>query len=112
MLAARYVERNPVRAGIVVEPWQWPWSSALVHTSEKREGFIQLLDFTRIIDMSHDSWKKYIESTDEGKFIHAIRQNTLSGLPLGKAVFVKKLEEDFGRTLRTLPMGRPRIREK
>jgi putative transposase len=112
ILASRYVERNPVRAGIVAEPWQWPWSSALVHTSKKEEGFIRLMDFTKIIDMSYDSWKKYIGSTDEESFLCAIRQNTLSGLPLGKEAFVGKLEENFGRILRALPMGRPRACEK
>jgi putative transposase len=26
--ASRYIHRNPVEAGLVTEPWQWPWSSA------------------------------------------------------------------------------------
>jgi hypothetical protein len=26
--ASRYIHRNPVDAGLVAEPWQWPWSSA------------------------------------------------------------------------------------
>jgi hypothetical protein len=26
--ASRYIHRNPVEAGLVVAPWQWPWSSA------------------------------------------------------------------------------------
>ena len=25
---SRYIHRNPVEAGLVAEPWQWPWSSA------------------------------------------------------------------------------------
>lgn len=112
ILAARYVERNPVRAGIVNEPWKWKWSSAPVHTSEKEEGFIQLQDFTRIVDASHASWKKYLGSTDEAKFLCTIRQNTRSGRPLGKEDFVRTLEENFGKTLSALPMGRPRTREK
>jgi len=28
MQASRYIHRNPVEAGLVAEPWQWPWSSA------------------------------------------------------------------------------------
>ncbi len=24
--ALRYVERNPVRAGLGRSPWEWPWS--------------------------------------------------------------------------------------
>ena len=31
--AMRYVELNPVRAGLAVMPWDWPWSSARAHTS-------------------------------------------------------------------------------
>jgi putative transposase len=31
-LALRYVERNPVRAKIVRQAWEYPWSSAAVHT--------------------------------------------------------------------------------
>ena len=26
--ASRYIHRNPVEAGLVAEPWDWPWSSA------------------------------------------------------------------------------------
>ena len=28
LACGRYVERNPVRAGLVAAPWEWPWSSA------------------------------------------------------------------------------------
>ena len=31
--AIRYVERNPVRAGMVQVPWQYVWSSARAHSS-------------------------------------------------------------------------------
>ena len=31
----RYVELNPVRAGMVVQPGQWPWSSYLAHTGQR-----------------------------------------------------------------------------
>jgi putative transposase len=31
LAAARYVERNPVRAGLVKRAWDWPWSSAAGH---------------------------------------------------------------------------------
>jgi len=26
--ASRYIHRNPVEAGLVAHPWEWPWSSA------------------------------------------------------------------------------------
>jgi putative transposase len=33
--ALRYVELNPVRAGLASEPAGWPWSSARAHTVER-----------------------------------------------------------------------------
>jgi putative transposase len=39
--ALRYVERNPVRAGIVRKPWQWKWSSAGEHVGQ-RKGIIDI----------------------------------------------------------------------
>ena len=111
ILACRYVERNPVRAKIVGEPWQWPWSSALAHISGKKDKFIHLHDLTSIIDMPSSAWKKYIGSIDEENFLYAIRQKTLSGLPMGKDSFVERLEQDFERRLHLLAAGRPRIKK-
>jgi hypothetical protein len=34
--AMRYVELDPVCAGLAVLPWDWPWSSARAHSLEKR----------------------------------------------------------------------------
>ena len=31
LVALRYMEKNPVRAGIVEKAWQWKWSSATAH---------------------------------------------------------------------------------
>ena len=59
LTALRYVERNPVRAGIVRKPWRWKWSSAGEHSGlEKR--IIQLENITTLIDTTKDEWKEYI----------------------------------------------------
>ena len=108
MLAARYIERNPVRAGLVNKPWQWPWSSALAHTNKEENGLMNLKDILKILGMSHDSWKEYIDSTEEGNFLQRIREHTFSGYPLGAGAFVEKLEDKFHRRLHALPTGRPR----
>jgi REP element-mobilizing transposase RayT len=34
--ASRYIHRNPVEAGLVAEPWQWPWSSAQAYLGLSR----------------------------------------------------------------------------
>jgi len=108
ILAARYIERNPVRAGIVEEPWQWPWSSAVAHINEGEVGLIELGDLFRITGMSYNSWKGFLDSADETSFLQRIRKYTLTGRPLGETVFMDKLEDKLNRRLCALPRGRPK----
>ncbi len=108
LLAARYIERNPVRAGLVKKPWQWPWSSAISHANGKENGLIELGDLLGIIGMSCPSWAKYIDSPEEKNFLQRVRKHTLAGYPLGSMAFIEKLEAKFGRRLCALPIGRPK----
>jgi len=108
LLAARYIERNPVRAGLVKKPWQWLWSSAISHANGKENGLIKLGDLLGIISMSSNSWAKYIDSSEEKNFLQRVRKQTLAGHPLGSMTFIEKLEAKFGRRLCALPIGRPK----
>ncbi|MDD4938686.1 MAG: transposase [Candidatus Omnitrophica bacterium] len=106
ILAGRYIERNPVRAGLVEKPWQWPWSSAMPHIDKNSRLPIELGNFLEIIGMSNDSWKKYIDFAEEESSLRHIRKCTLSGRPLGAAAFIETLESKFKRKLFELPKGR------
>jgi len=106
MAAAKYIERNPVRARVVKKPWEWKWSSALAHTNKER-SLIRLKDLLNIIDMSYKSWSQYIDTNEGEKDSDNIRKHTLTGRPLGSRVFIEKLEKQFGRRLLALPRGRP-----
>ena len=108
ILAARYIERNPVRAGLVEKPWQWPWSSAAAHTNKKESELIEPGDLFRIIGMSYGSWLRYIDSAEEAVFLENIRKHTFAGRPLGATAFIESLEEKFNRKLCALPIGRPK----
>lgn len=108
ILAARYIERNPVRAGIVEKPWQWLWSSAIEHTDEKAKALIKPGKLLEIIGMLHNSWKEYIDKQEEENLLQRIRKYTFNGRPLGTSVFVEKLELIAGRKLRASPVGRPK----
>jgi len=108
ILAARYIERNPVRAGLVKKPWQWPWSSAAVHTGREDNGLVKFGDLLGILDMPSASWEKYIDSAEEDNFLQNIRKHTYAGRPLGAPEFTTGLEEKSGRRLCALPIGRPK----
>jgi len=107
LTAAKYVERNPVRAGLVKKPWEWPWSSALAHIDSTTKSLISLKDLFEVIDISHSSWQKYLDSEDSNEMVKNIKQSTLSGRPCGSVSFIQELEKQFGRRLSILPRGRP-----
>lgn len=109
--AIRYVERNPVRAGLVQEACEWKWSSASFHIG-KEKSEIPLGDIFEILNMSQSEWKEYLSSREEEEMIEQIRKHTLTGRPLGEISFVKELERKFGRRLRALSVGRPRKEQK
>ena len=107
MAALRYVERNPVRAGIVRKPWRWKWSSAGVHVGQE-EGVINLENITSLIDTTEEEWKEYIDLGENEEKVEEIRKHTLLGRPLGTKDFIAKLGKRIGRVLNVLPRGRPR----
>lgn len=109
---AKYIERNPVRAGMVKKPWQYQWSSARIHINNKENSTLRLKDLFKILDdMSCDSWKDYIDSREDKQALDSIRTHTLTGRPLGANTFVETLEKKFGRRLLALPRGRPSKKE-
>jgi len=109
--ASKYIERNPVRARIVRKPWEWKWSSASAHIN-KKESPLRLGGLFKIIDISYDSWREYIDSEEDEKTLDNIRKHTLTGRPLGAITFIEKLEKIFNRRLIPLPRGRPKKRQK
>lgn len=107
LVALRYVEKNPVRAGIVEKAWQWKWSSAAVHIG-RPNGAIYLEDITNIIDTTIESWKQYLDSDENKEDVKNIRKHTLLGRPFGAKAFIVKLGRKVGRILSVLPRGRPK----
>ncbi|NQT29502.1 MAG: transposase [Candidatus Saganbacteria bacterium] len=83
LAAARYIERNPVRAGIVKEAWEWEWSSARYHLGlENRPEIIQgnLFDY---VGIGQKQWMDFLKKDDEKETIDKLRKYTKVGLPLG-----------------------------
>lgn len=107
--ALRYVERNPVRAGMVREPWDYMWSSARAHLGVKYK-IITLSDCSSY--MGNLNWKDFI-SQDEGEDqIKQIRETTMKGTVLGSHEVIKNLEARLGRSILPKPKGRPRSTKK
>ena len=94
--ALAYVERNPVRAGLVSDCEEWPWSSARWHlgSSEASEW----------LDLEHwsQNWTPAVWriALDQGLAEASIRarlhEATLTGRPLGEDPFIRHCEQESG----------------
>jgi putative transposase len=106
-IAARYVERNPVRAKLVKEAWQWQWSSAIEHSGKGHGNSITLGHLFSFIDGNEKEWKEFLKAHDDEREMAELKRQTMKGLPVGTDIFVKKLEKKLGKVLRAMPRGRP-----
>jgi putative transposase len=103
--ALRYVELNPVRAGLVAEPAAWPWSSAAAHLGQAEPALpLEMALWRQSWDA--DRWRAYLAAADRDADLAELRQCTHSGRPLGSAEFVKTLEQATRRRLAPQKGGR------
>ena len=108
--ALRYVELNPVRAGMVHRPEDWPWSSATAHMG--------LSDWPDWLDRSIWSGRwdaaSWIESLhqicnteEDGLIRKAARENR----PLAALAVVERWEIEHGVELRPRECPRPKLKK-
>jgi putative transposase len=101
--AVRYVERNPVRAGIVSHAEQYRWSSARSHVSGEFDPLLN--PELPLIEIVKD-WAGWLAGEEDDNDIKTIRNATAKDLPLGSEDFIHQLEMKLGRTLRPQKRGR------
>lgn len=103
--ALRYVELNPVRAGMVESPQRWPWSSAAAHC-----GFASpdpILEMERWSKRwNAGEWRIYLAEAESPTELAALRRLTHTGRPLGSPEFVAGLEASMLRPLAPRTRGR------
>lgn len=110
--ALRYIELNPVRAGMVTAADLFPWSSAATHCGGPDSGLPLRVDRAFWEDAwDAASWREFLEQADAARDLDSLRANTQTGRPLGAAEFVKSLEHALRRTLLPRKGGRPRSRD-
>jgi len=68
--AMRYVERNPVRAGIVKKAENYRWSSAKAHASKQENRILAQCYLTEDIP----DWKEYLQESDNEEIMAVMRK--------------------------------------
>jgi putative transposase len=101
LAAARYIELNPVRAGLVKEPWSYKWSSAGAHLKGYDDDFVHVRPLLEIVG----DWRSFINEDVPGEEIERYRLHERTGRPLGDEDFLERIEKLICRDLRRQKPG-------
>ena len=106
LAAVRYVERNPVRAGMVKRAWQWPWSSAAGHVSGKGDVLVRP---GGPLAGEVSNWRRFLAAEEDEGTLELLRRHGRTGRPWCDPRLLARLEKRLGRRLQKQPPGpRPR----
>ena len=105
--ALAYVERNPVRAGLVAKAEEYLWSSAAAHCrDDEMDRQLDLEPWRR--HFRGEYWRAALDvGLRDAGMEERIREATRRGSPLGGDDFVEHVSRVLGRDVRPRPPGRP-----
>src|SRR3954464_11749183 len=108
LAAARYVELNPVRAGLVSRADEYRWSSARPHLLGRDDKLVVVAPLlSRMPD-----WSTFVASAARPELDDELRRHGNTGRPLGNDEFVSDVERRLGRVLRPSKGGRRRMQRE
>ncbi len=107
----QYIELNPVRAGMVSHPADYPWSSYLANG----EGLsnIILISHKEYLSLAKDQserqkiYRSLLESKMNIQLLTDFRESIQSGTALGSNVFIEEIEKTLKRKVGYKRPGRP-----
>jgi REP-associated tyrosine transposase len=98
--AIRYVENNPVRAGLVASAVDFRWSSARAHAFGDPDPLLDSAEPRAV-----EGWSEWLSGDFDPRIAELIRECTFTGRPCGDDAFVQELEALTGRQLRPKKRG-------
>jgi putative transposase len=100
--AARYIETNPSRAGLVSRATDWPWSSAKAHITGTDDSLVKAQPLLKRISVP---WETYLQEHVAEATIEKLRHHERTGRPLGSESFMDRLEKMLARPLKLQKRG-------
>ncbi len=112
LACSRYIELNPVRAGMVHDPDDYTWSSYHHHTSKRRVRWVKDHEIYRQLGRNHTTraaaYRELVKMGLTEVEIKAIRDHTNKGRVLGSEGFQARIGSMLQRRVAIMPRGRPR----
>ena len=102
LTVCRYVERNPLRAGLVAAAADWPHGSL---SQLRRRGASRLLDPWPLSRPS--GWAEAVDRPETPQELETLRRSVRRGAPFGGASWVMAMADRYGLASSLRPRGRP-----
>jgi len=99
----RYVERNPLRAGLVASLSNWPYSSLGLANSRERPTWYHEGPVKR-----GKNWLRHVEQPQTDVELVALRRSVERGIPYGGEQWQRRTVATLGLESTLRPRGRPR----
>jgi putative transposase len=108
----RYIELNPVRAGLVEEPGAYAWSSHRHYVGDQRNPIITEHSAYRALGTTDIerrlTFRALFEKSLEERLLIEIRRALNTDSAFGSSEFMDDVEAKLGRSVRPAVRGRPR----
>lgn len=108
----RYIELNPVRAGMVKHPREHVWSSYLANAEGRADALVsrhRLYQGLGAEDSARrEAYRALVRAPMDATIVQAIRDSTNKGWAMGSGRFKDKVEVLTDRRVTPLPKGRPK----
>ncbi len=106
-----YIDLNPVRAGMVAGPQDYPWSSYAHHTGVRVDPLVSphplYWEMGNTPFAREAAYQAWVQSGVDSVAQQALTDATLSGWALGEPDFVADLQKRTGRRISKSKAGRP-----
>ena len=107
----RYIELNPVRAGMVRDPLDHAWSSVHVHLGRRADALVRPhAEYLRLGNTPADridTWREWLRRGIDEDSLATLRRRLRQGRAVGSDEFVASLASRFGPGVAWRPQGRP-----
>ena len=108
----RYIELNPVRAGMVREPGEYPWSSHRFYAFGTPDKVVtphgQYLALGGSVQERASAFRHIFGDAPTNADIQRLRESLNKGWALGSARFLEEMKVKLGRSVQPPKRGRPK----
>jgi putative transposase len=116
LVVLRYIEANPLRAGMVRDLASYPWSSYGYHGLGRAEPLLTPLPvwlaLKRTAAERHAFWRQWVHAPLTEAELTAVRHSVVSGWPYGSEGWTDRMSRALGLRREPRPRGRPRKQDK